>query len=555
MKLYSRVSASALFLSASLCAATGAQAQAQASAASLDLAAYGGALNRQTASPVPISPRQFLVAARGLDGSAGTADDLTLLITVNGTDSFRVDTLATPYLSTGGSNFSVRVSSTLAVIQSRGADGNWESADDALHILRGLGTMNSVTTFPLPGQRSGRAGRPVPLGSDSVILSTIGADEDDTTADDELIVVRALSGIPSSQSIATPYLFDDGTSAPVLMSADSLVVTNAGADELEGTADDGVHYVTNLFGTPAVTNVSVPYIYSLNPGTPVPVTTTSFLVSSVGPDESEETDDDELVLVEGLGGAVSNTEFSVPNILDYGGGRSAVLSPTLAVVSTQGADGSERDADDSVWVLSDIGGANTLQEVIIGGLDEDAQARCQRIGATQCALTTGGADFTGPSLDDEVVVISDIGGTNALTRIVVPGLEERIISRVTVVNADTLMVASGGADGDAGTGDDDVISVITGVMSGAPEVTEIPSIGSFDSSSTARAHVPTLFPGSSIVAFISAGPDGSLGTADDLFRVISLPDTRPVPVGGLWTSLMLIASLLTLGLGFLRRRR
>jgi len=530
-------------------------AQAQVTAESVDLAPWGGALSNNGGTVTAISDNLFLIATLGPDGVNETADDVVVLINAIGQGNITTTPMATPYLSSSGYHNAIRLSSTQAVIQGTGPDQGFGGADDQLYVLDGLGSTNTVSVFSLPHQINGFSGRPVPLGSGRLVFSTAGPDGSGETADDELVLVEGLGGAVTQTPIPAPYIYDAGSAQPVPVSSTSLAVRSLGP---AGT-DRGFYYISDVLGSPTVSFVPVKNPYELSPGLPVPLTSTSLLLASAGDDDSEESADDEVALVEGLGGAPTVTYLPVPYILDYGGGWIQVFSQSLATIGTAGADGSEETADDSTYVLTNIGGSNTLTEVVVGGTEEDIQSRCQILTPTSCVMTTGGTNFSYDDLDDEVVIISGLGGSNTLTRIPVPGMDDRVGSRTTAINANTVMVANGGPDGGFAAGDDDTMTVISGLETGTPAVETVAAVGSWNSGST-RAHVAAAASGATTAAFTSAGLDGSLETADDVVRVVfNLPTgvvqpTEAIPVNHPAALAVLILLIAGLGVALIRLR-
>lgn len=439
---------------------------------SIPFAPNGDSIVGSAGAPVALSPSATLIAAEGADGNATTADDVTLLVTGVGSAPV-VTPLATPFLSDFSGHVE-RLSATRALEISAGADGKWKTADDQLFLLDRLGSQNLVT--------------PLVIG-----------------------------GLNSTDAFA-----------PVALTASSAVVSSLGPDLAPNTADDKVVLITGVGSTNTRTDVNVPRLFTLAAGRPVRVSATRALVNSAGADAEETTADDELMLLDRLGSTNTVTPIPIPNLHDFGAGMATPLTNTLALVSTEGPDSMQSTADDVVAVISDLGGANTVTPLTLGGGDEDQESRATRLTPTSAALATGGGDAKMNTADDELVILTGVGTTNTVTRVPMPGLAPQVTSVVVAVSSTAFLVSSGGQDGAVDAGLDDIVSLVSGT-GGAPLVESVPAGGEFN-----RASLPCVAQllGRGRAVLVSSGPDGTTGAGgDDLMRVIEgLPLSRSLSI-------------------------
>ena len=517
-------------------------AVAQPIAQSIPFSPFGDAIDKAVSAPAVLTSSSILVPAEGPDGVGNTADDVLLLVEGLGAGTPTKTALATPYLSDGSGQNVVVVSSTRALIASSGPDQSWETADDLVYLLNDVGNSNTVTPIPVGPIKENSGYKPVVMSNSMFVISTVGADLSDETADDTLARITGLGTTNTVTQLAAPYLRDSGSAQPAPLSATSLLLTSSGPDGSEATPDDVVYLFTDVGNTATRTDIAVPNIADKRPGIPATLSATRALVSSAGPDGSDSTADDLVYLLDNLGSTNNVTPIAAPNIQNFGAGQPVSLTATLAVLSTEGADSSEGTADDSVLVLSGLGTTNTVTEVIVGPIDEDGQSQCIKLSSNSCALTGEGADSNNESADDVVIYLSDIGNSNTRNDINIPGLEARIISVVSPISATAFMVASGGPDFNVGSGSDDVITIVSQIDQ-TPIITSVAAVGDFEGSSH-FAHVPQAM-GNSSAVFISAGLDGSLESGDDdLIQFI--PDVFAVASGVPAVSPVLLVALILL---------
>jgi len=493
---------------------------------SLSFAAYGDASEGSISAPVPLSSRSYLMAAEGPDGAFTTADDVVLFVNgVGGTPT--ITPLATPYLSSYSGRV-VRLSATRAAVSTGGADGAFGTADDAVLLLDRIGSSNTVTSIVVGGLDDVDSYSPVALSSASAVVATSGADLTANTADDVLVLLQGLGATNMATPLAAPSL-DSSQSRVTALTPTSFLVASNGPDRAVRTADDQVYLFTGVGSTNTRTDLAVPRIFRRAPRQSVRLSATRAIIATAGPDGSEATADDTLVLMDHLGTTNTLTSITVPSIHDYGAGLSVALSDSTVVVGTEGPDSNQTTLDDQVAVVTGLGTTNTVTLVSVGSLDEDAVSRSVRLSPTRVVFGTGGTtnqSVNGP--DDEAVVIDQVGTANTLTHIALPGIAQGVTSNAVALANNAFLINYGGPDGITNAGGDDALALVTGTGSGYT-IESIPVIGHHDNYSAPTVPAPL---GRGRAVFVSGGPDNQNGTGgDDLMRILSaLPQVRGIEV-------------------------
>ena len=503
-----------------LAAATGAAPTVD----SIPLNPHGGTFGNSMGAPVPLTPTSLLIPVLGPDGTSTTVDDLVLLVSdVVGTPV--VTPLATPYLA-GPSGRVVRLSATRAVTTGAGADGAFGSADDVLFVLDGVGSASqSVASVVVGFLHDSNYSSATALTADSVVVASRGPDGVANSADDRVTLVTDVAGTPVATHLAAPFLENSGRTRPVALSPDSFLVASNGPDAGSASADSVGYFFSAVGGADDRDDVSVPFLVYGTPGRPVRVTDDRALVGTAGPDGSVSNADDVVVLLDKLGTANQTDDIAVPHLPDYAAGTLVVLSRDSAAVTTEGPDSTDYSADDTVAILTRLGSQNDVTQVTVGATDEDSECRVVRMAPDRLAVLTFGADNTNDGADDEMAFVDDVGGTNAVSHVVVGAVHGRVCSEPRCFDRSTIALTTGGGDNDIGSGLDDVITVVSGV-GGTPVVDAVAVLGDANDS-TAMAFVPQPL-GAGRAAFVSNGADNTLGTGnDDLVRIVEgLPSAR-----------------------------
>jgi len=309
-----------------------------------------------------------------------------------------------------------------------------------------------------------------------------------------------------------------------------------------------------------LTDVSIPFapqgagLGDAN-GTPAPLSATALVVPATGPDGIAQTDDDVTLLVTNIGGAAVVTPLETPFLLADGGASRAVrLSKTRALIASAGPDGDEETADDVVYLLDGLGTTNVVTPLTVGflgtrttwnpvRLSDDAAAVVS--GLTEIALLTGlGVTNTitplpapdlrsragqpvslGPtallvpagaeSASDEVYLFTDLGGANTRTDLATPFLSSFRPGTPEPLDAARAMVVGVGSDTLPGTSDDGV-HLLSGLDTATPSATFIP-IGALAERGAGGATM--LNP--DLVVLTALGADMTPTTADDLIVFLS----------------------------------
>lgn len=499
----------------------------------IPLTPHGDAIGYNSGA-LPLTPTSLVVGAEGDDLTADSADDKLLIVTnVGGTPQVAATVIGR--LPNSGGRFT-RLSATRALYQSAGADDAWATGDETLVVVDRAGSANLVTQVVVGSLQRGQGGSHVPerLSPDTAVLAVLGADNDDSTQDDAVAVVTGIGGTPVVTPVAAPFLHASGRTQATAMTPTSFLVASLGPDGELATADDLLYLFTDVGGANTRTDIPIAALHYGRPGRPVRVTPTLAVVASEGPDEQDETADDRLFVIGGVGTTNVVTSVNIPYQSDYGSGRPRVLGPDLVVVPTWGPDGLEGTADDTLAFVSNLGTTNDVFHVTVGPIDEDRQGRPVRLTPDRVAVVTEGLDLQANTSDDRLAVISGVGTTYDLVHVGVPGLGDGGATEPVAGSATALLVVSGGPDGIVESGGDDVFTLVTG-LGATPVVEHVAyATGGQALDTFGLASRPDLAGGGRAVA-MGTGPDGAESEGgDDVVHVIDdLPRERDVTLKSL----------------------
>ncbi len=492
-------------------------------ASSIALTGHGDAMGGSVGAPLALGATSCLVPSQGPDGSQGTADDETLLVTGIG-GALVVTAILTPFLSDYSGQFE-RLSATRALGFGAGPDGNWGTADDVVFLLDRLGSDNGVTSITVGRLEATDVHAPTRLSASSAAVVTRGPDASPNTGDDTVAILTDLGGANSVTYAAAPFVPSRGRCRPVALSPTSFLVASNGPDSAENSADDVTYLFEDAGGGNDRTDLATPRLYPRAPGGPIRISPTRAAVVSAGADGSVGTADDEVLLLDKLGQANQVASIPVPHVNNYGGSRIVPWGDSALLVLTEGADSVEGTADDSVYLVTRLGANEATTEIVVGATDEDRQARPVPLSPTSFAVVTLGPDLNYNSADDRIAIVSDVGGTNTVSTVTVGGLADGATSTPSALSSTALVVTSGGADGLIRSGGDDAVTVVSGIGT-APLVESVPLGGDADDL-YGLGFAPAVLGGGRAVA-LSTGANAVLGTGNDdaLLVVEGLPADR-----------------------------
>lgn len=484
----------------------------------------GDAFEGSVGAPLALTDTSFLVMAEGPDAAPETADDVVLLVRgIGGTPT--VTPLATPNVVSYSGQL-VRVSATRALAISMGVDMTRRTADDGVYLLDDLGGANSVTFLPIPFLENDEVSLPIVLDPETVVVATAGLDGDDTTADDTTALVTGLGTTNTITFLPAPYLGYVAEGRPTALSPTSFAQVTFGADTNEGGPDDAVYLFTDVGGANTRTTISTPNAICCHAGGVQRVSPTRAVLGSSGADGSDGTADDAIWLLDDLGGANIATFVPTP-YLSYAAHLDAFQGGTVLVAFGQGPDMTHPTADDELIVVSDLFGANTVTPIVVGALEYGASGAVPVNDAT-AGLVSQGPDLLDGTADDQVILVHDVGGANTIERLTIGGLGYGSTSFVSPVSAATALVSGGGLDGLLGTADD-AITEIAGI--GATAATSSLPAGGPLEECYYLGYTPVQLGGGRAVRTAS-GLDGDLGEGgDDAILVLGdLPMDRGLDV-------------------------
>ena len=473
----------------------------------IPLAPYGDAIDGTSGQPVALSPTSLLVSAQGADGVGGTADDVAVLMRrLNGTPI--TTSLATGYGATAAARIE-RLSATRAAMVSAGTDGLFATADDALLVLDRLGSGNAVTPVVIGGLGDSQQFTPERLSSNQVVVPSLGADLLGDTADDEVVVVTIHPAPAQVDRLAAPFQRSGGRSRIAGLSPEAFLIGSDGPDKKSSGADDLVYSFRFEDGSWARTDLAAPGLNRRSAGRCVRLSSRYGLVVSAGADFVDSNADDEVLLLDSVDGVV--THIAVPYVRNSSGAQASVLAPDRALFGTRGADGIDSTADDAIAVLSDLGGTNTVSNIVTGPSGDNNQCRPVELRSDAFAMSTFGADRLVGTYDDSITVVTGVGSTPLIQSVVVGALANGTASTIVPLSSRALLVAGGGPDQTVGTSDDAIVA-LTGI-GGSLAAVQVPLGGALDAQDAFR-YVPVVL-GNNRAALLTSGADDSLGSGDD----------------------------------------
>ena len=205
--------------------------------------------------PVRLTATRALIAATGADGIETSADDLLYLLDGLGTTD-TVAAISVPSIGGDGAGMALPLAADRAIVATVGADARSETADDSFALLSDLGAGNDVAQIVVGPLGVDIASRPVRLGASSIAANSAGPDGDFNTSDDRVVVVSGLGTANAVSSIGVPGLTDRNPHRPLALTHDAIVVGNGGPDGRLGGGDDRISVISGIFGVPVFEHVT-----------------------------------------------------------------------------------------------------------------------------------------------------------------------------------------------------------------------------------------------------------------------------------------------------------
>ncbi|MBI5503720.1 MAG: hypothetical protein HY899_02890 [Deltaproteobacteria bacterium] len=300
--------------------------------------------------------------------------------------------------------------------------------------------------------------------------------------------------------------------SPVPLTSTTFLVTAQGPDETVGTADDVVLLVTSADTTPAVATLATPNLGE-NGQRITRLSATRALVCAAGPDQAWTTADDVVFILDRLGSGNTVTPVTVGYLIERG--ASAVrLTADSAVVPTSGPDGFGTTADDTVALLTGLGTGASVAQLPAPYLSNGGGARPVALSPSAFLVVSRGADEAAETSDDAVHLFTDVGGASVRTTLATPYLLNGRPSMPVRVGRARAVVSSLGADGVRESADDGVY--LLDDLGGINTVTPISVPYIFDYG----AGQPTVIDETSVIV-ATRGSNGVGFDADDALVLLS----------------------------------
>ncbi|MGQ0612661.1 MAG: IPT/TIG domain-containing protein [Planctomycetaceae bacterium] len=480
--------------------------------------------------------------------------------------------LAVPNQRAGGASLPERLADGWAALCTAGANGIWRDGDDELLLVRG--PPNAVAVLPVrrPGalpvgflDRDNSA--PAAMDGNTFCVASVGPNGAPGDADDRVLLVTAAQTAPVVTDIVVAGL-NTAPLAPI--ASNRVALTHAGADTLLGTLDDTLVileftgtavtgggqtiFIGPVDTTPGAGNLSIPFTADGNAAfvvtlggnglprdqddvvtrlslpsqqvrsAPVPaLLRRPFALSGIllagagkGPDGVPGSADDDLIVVFESAGALSTLRRALGSRLQAGAlAPDARVGGGAVALATAGPNGIPNDADDRLLVFLDPrAGAATPFD--LAGIPLLAT-----FGSGELAIFGRGPDLADGTADD-VALRLDAAASFAQPFVTVPRWGRGFLPRTDL---ERLFAVGPGADGVAGTLDDELIVHQTRALGQARDATPLP---------LAAAGAPVNPPNLAPLPFVPIGPGWGLmqspgagggplplcGDADDQLRVV-----------------------------------
>ncbi len=422
----------------------------------------------------------------------------------------------------GGALGPVTVGPNRAVLVTDGPDGLWSTADDTLAVASGVGAgVPAITHVTIGAVTPGPHALPVVTGvSDTVLVMTNGPDLTLGTSDDTVVEVDSISGATPavSTSLVVGRLEASEGRRPVMVGTRGAWMTR-GAD-LVTSADDQFVVLDGIgSGTLTLSSNTLTGVAFEAPGILTVIDSVTVTTALSGGDFLFGTPDDQLVIITGIGGALTGTTLGTFPQFPGRMGMSVRIGPTTIVTAYVGGDSTPGTVDDVLVVWHDILTLPVPLFFPTGAISMDPDAQPVTTGGDTALLPLRGADLTDFTADDQVAHFTSLSTpippapVNLAAAFPVPGAA----GRITALSSTTAVRIHAGADGSLGTADDSLVLLasLTGVGSSSTFPT-----GPLQNSA------PLAFTSTSVVA-VGEGDDGVSGNADDAVLVVSGIGTSP----------------------------
>jgi hypothetical protein len=345
-----------------------------------------------------------------------------------------------------GNQHLLRLSATRVLMSQFGPDRMECTDDDGVFLVDDLGGANTVTPISLgvlcqpymarlaDDMAAVTVGR---FGEGTALISGIGVTNEITwlppsgpitvlapdrllltSAEDSLSFVRLSAAGVEETPLATP----NRTGEMIVLDPTSVLVRGNGADGQPNSADDVALLFRDL--GPSHERLELPTPYAPYSSQTVRLSPTRALVTSNGPDREPTTADDEVLLLDHLDGTPTLTSLEVPRLMPY---TLVALGPDLALATARSP---APPRWDEVVVLRDLGTASNPSSSPIGVFAPDWIAeisRPARVGPRTAAIGMLGPDHGWPSRDDQVAMVTVTAEWFELRTVNVPYLWRRSV--------------------------------------------------------------------------------------------------------------------------------
>ncbi|MBI2921327.1 MAG: hypothetical protein HYY18_09620 [Planctomycetes bacterium] len=469
--------------------------------------------------PVAFGLNAALLLGPGTDGIFQTADDVLRVVENVGVGAPVLTSVVVGAVTPGPHALPVVTGVGDAVlVLTDGPDLTLGTSDDTLVQVEDILTAPVVTASVAVGRmESSEARRPLMVGTRAVIAMR-GADLL-TNGDDQIVIVDGLgTATLTTSTLGTPGLAFEAPSIPVMIDGTALAIHGAGADFVFGSVDDTFLIVTGIGAVPALATVVVPStVHTARMGRMVRVGPTTIAMLGCGGDGLPGTADDTILVVQSaLTIPVGVIVPAVGPMATDVDSEPVATGGDAMLVPLKGADLLGFTADDTVALATALSTPVPPAPTALAAGNPAAgpHGRLAVLSSSDAVRYSTGADAALGTADDGLVLLTALTGAAASATFATGAAASHDL---LPTSATSVAFVGEGADALDGTADDTCLEV--SAIGGAP-VLNSNAIGSFK-----VIGGPVLVPiaGDSVLAARTAGPDGSAGTADDLFGVAPIP--------------------------------
>jgi hypothetical protein len=344
-----------------------------------------------------------VIAHRGAD-LVTSGDDALAIVTGLGTGTLAASSFGVPTgIAFDIPSRIVSLDATSLAIFTTGPDFLLATSNEQLFYVTGIGGAPVASPSTTGFLRADPSSQPVRIGADDVAFMVTGADfVMGAGGDDAIVSFVDMATVFASMGAAVGSTSADPAGALAPTGTDSVLISRVGADLIHGTADDDIVLASALTaGAPVLTPLAGTSPFSGAAGLITVLSTSAAVRASKGADLTAGTADDGLIVLTSLTAVAASATFATGALADA---APLASTATSAAFLGEGTDLSPNTPDDLTLELTAIGTSPALQSNQTGALSPSGPPALVPLAAGGHALLirTTGAD-SAPSTDDDLL--------------------------------------------------------------------------------------------------------------------------------------------------------